>query len=80
MEQQQQTNARKKFLLWGATLLTALPLLKFFPPIKNKKNDSRDETVKMFSQDGKLVEIDKRLFVSSGKKITNEELKKWIKK
>lgn len=80
MEQPQQTNARKKFLLWGATLLTALPLLKFFPPIKNKKNDSRDETVKMFSQDGKLVEIDKRLFVSSGKKITNEELKKWIKK
>lgn len=80
MEQPQQTNARKKFLLWGATLLTALPLLKFFPPLKNKKNDSRDETVKMFSQDGKLVEIDKRLFVSSGKKITNEELKKWIKK
>ena len=80
MEQPQQTNARKKFLLWGATLLTALPLLKLFPPLKNKKNDSRDETVKMFSQDGKLVEIDKRLFVSSGKKITNEELKKWIKK
>jgi hypothetical protein len=79
MKQPQQTNSRKKILLWGATILTALPLLKFFPRTK-KKDDSRNEMVKMFSQDGKLVEIDKKLFVSSGNKISNEELKKWIKK
>jgi hypothetical protein len=79
MEQSQQTNSRKKILLWGA-ILAALPLLKFFPRLKEKKDDSRNEMIKMFSQDGKLVEIDKKLFVSSGNKITNEELKKWIKK
>ena len=77
MEQSQQTNSRKKVLLWGATILTALPFLKFFTRIKEKKDDSRNEMVKMFSQDGKLVEIDKKLFASSGNKISNEELKKW---
>lgn len=78
MEQPRQTT-RKKILLWGATVLAALPFFKFFPPQKIKK-ESPNETVKMFSQEGKLVEIDKRLFVSTGSKISNEELKKWIKK
>lgn len=79
MEQQQETNYRKKFLLWGVTLLATLPLLKFFPRQKQKKQIEND-TVKMFSQEGKLVAIDKKLFVSTGKKISNEDLKKWIKK
>lgn len=79
MEQPQQTT-RKKILLWGATVLAALPLLKFFPRQKKKKDESENETVKMFSQEGKLVEIDKKLFVSTGNKISNEDLKKWIKK
>lgn len=34
----------------------------------------------MLTQDGKLVEIDKKLLVSSGKKISDAELKKWVKK
>lgn len=79
MEQQQETNYRKKFLLWGVTLLATLPLLKFFPRQKQKKQ-SENDTVKMFSQEGTLVAIDKKLFVSTGKKISNEDLKKWIKK
>ena len=79
MEQSQPTNSRKKILLWGA-ILAALPLLKFLAPLKEKKDNSPNEMIKMFSQDGKLVEIDKKLFVSSGNKISNEELKKWIKK
>jgi hypothetical protein len=36
--------------------------------------------VKMLTQDGSLVEIDKKLLASSGKKISNEELQQWIKK
>ena len=79
MEQQQETNYRKKIVLWGVTLLATLPLLKFFPRQKQKKQIEND-TVKMFSQEGKLVAIDKKLFVSTGKKISNEDLKKWIKK
>ena len=32
----------------------------------------------MLTQDGKLVEIDKKLLASSGKKISNKELQNWI--
>jgi len=80
MKQPRQTHARKTFLLWGATILSALPLLKFLPRQSKKKEDSPHVMVKMFSQDGKLVEIDKRLWVASGRKISNEELQKWIRK
>ena len=79
MEQSQITDSRKKFLIWGATILSALSFWKFIPTQK-KKQESAHETVKMFSQDGKLVEIDKKLLVSTGKKISNEELQKWIQK
>ncbi len=34
----------------------------------------------MLTQDGKLVEIDKKLLVSPGKKITDKELQQWVKK
>lgn len=34
----------------------------------------------MLTQDGKLVEIDSRLIAGSGKKISNAEMQKWIKK
>jgi len=80
MEQPRQTTSRKKILLFGATILTVLPFSRFFPGLKEKKDDSRNEMVKMFSQEGTLVEIDKKFLVSSGNKISNEELKKWIKK
>jgi hypothetical protein len=79
MEQSQLADSRKKFLIWGATILSALSVWKFIP-IQKKKQEPAHETVKMFSQDGKLVEIDKRLLVSTGKKISNEELQKWIQK
>jgi len=76
MEQRQKTPNRKKFLLWGVTVLSSLTVLKFIPGSKQKKN----ETVKMLNQDGKLVEIDKKLLALSGKKISNQELQKWVKK
>ncbi len=34
----------------------------------------------MLTQDGRLVEIDKSLLASSGKKITDKELQKWVTK
>jgi hypothetical protein len=39
-----------------------------------------EETVTMLTEDGKLVNIDKGLMVSTREKISNEELKNWIKK
>lgn len=71
---------RKKFLLWGAAILSSFTVLKFFSVNKNKTTEPADETVKMLTQDGRLVVIDKKLLASSGKKVTNEELQQWIKK
>ena len=76
MEQSAGKHPRKKFLLWGAALLSSLTVFKFLP--RNKKE--KKPTVKMLTQDGRLVEIDKSLFVSSGNKINNKELKEWVKK
>lgn len=82
MEQLQKSSTRKKFLLWGAALISAVTFSKYFTSTKKTviACGSESETVKMLGEDGRLVEIDKKLLASSGKKISNEELQKWIKK
>lgn len=74
MQEAQPSTSRKKFLLWSATVLSSATLFRFIPT--KKKTD----TVKMLTQDGKLVQIDKKLLVSPGKKITDKELQQWVKK
>lgn len=76
MEQSKKNPDRKKFMWWGAAALASIAAFKFFPGRQKKQT----ETVKMLGQDGKLVEIDKRFLVSTGKKISNQELQKWVKK
>jgi len=69
--------SRKKFIgisLSAAALLTAF---RFFMPGKKTKKSS---TVKMLTQDGKLVEVDISALPSKKKKITNKEMQTWIKK
>jgi hypothetical protein len=82
MEQPQKTSTRKKFLLWSAAILSTVTFLKYFS--RTKKSGviacGKKMTVKMLTQDGTLVEIDKSLLAASGKKITNEELQQWVKK
>lgn len=68
--------SRKKFLLWGASALASLTAFRFFGPPKPKTT----ETVKMLTRDGQLVEVDKSLLSSNPKKISNTELRDWIKK
>ena len=75
MQESQKNQSRKKFLLWGATFLSSVTVLKFFTRIKKKK----PETIKMLTQDGILVEIDQKLLTSGGKKITDKELQQWVK-
>ena len=82
MEQLQKTSTRKKFLLWGAAIISAVSFSKYFTGTKKSviACGSESKTVKMLGEDGRLVEIDEKLLASSGKKISNEELQKWIKK
>lgn len=80
--QQPTTSTRKKFLLWGAALVSFVTVFKIFKGSKKTNATSSDAgngRVKMLTQDGKLVEIDKEMLASGGKKITNEELQQWIK-
>jgi hypothetical protein len=81
--QQPTTPTRKKFLLWSAVILSSATVLKFFTGSKKPKLIAEGKNkgkVKMLTQDGKLVEIDKEMLVSGGKKISNEELQQWINK
>jgi hypothetical protein len=75
MEQEKDKTSRKKFVLWGLGILSSLTALKFMSSSKKKKK----ETVKMLTQDGRLVEIDKDMIPVSKRKITDPELKAWVK-
>ncbi len=68
--------SRKKFIGVGISAAALFTAFKFFIPKKKEKS----ETVKMLTQDGKLVEIDITALPSKKKKITNKELQTWIKK
>jgi hypothetical protein len=77
MEQDSKISSRKKFLLWGAAVLSSLTVLKFIPG----KTEKKKETVKMLTQDGKLVEVDitNRLYGKRAQ-INDEQLKNWVTK
>jgi hypothetical protein len=80
---QSTTPTRKKFLLWSAAIFSSITVLKFFTGSKKPKlsgDGNKTGTVKMLTQDGRLVEIDKNMLASSGKKVTDKELQGWIKK
>ena len=81
MQQLQKISTRKKFLLWGATILSSLTVLNFLPGNKKKINEPGIKTVKMLTQDGKLVEVDAEKFLcGKRKKISDEQLKTWVNK
>lgn len=83
MEHSQKTSTRKKFLYWGTALVSAITLSRFINPAKKNSTigcEVPPETIKMLAEDGSLVEIDKKLLASSGKKISNKELQEFIKK
>ncbi|MEO9210275.1 MAG: hypothetical protein ABI208_04205 [Ginsengibacter sp.] len=77
MQEPEKLQSRKKFLLWGAVALSSVSVLRFFKAPKKKK---KPETVKMLSQEGKLVEVTISGIPTKKKKITSKELQNWIKK
>lgn len=81
MKQTQKPSTRKKFLLWGAAALSVFTFSRFFPRAAKKQTAAGgSNTVKMLTQDGQLVEVDRSMLAASGKKITNEELQQWVSK
>ena len=80
MQQPDKLSSRKKFLLWGTAVLTSLTAFKLFTGSK-KLSGEKKETVKMLTQDGKLVEVDaEQLYCGKRKKISDEQLKNWVVK
>jgi hypothetical protein len=71
-------NSRRKFIALGVVAAGVLSAFKFLRPasaVAEKK-----QTVKMLSQEGKLVEVDVAALKGAKKKVTNNELQNWIKK
>ncbi len=85
--EQKKLPSRRK-IVWGIGILSAFAAIKAATrfPFSNKKNviackpESKGKTIKMLTQDGKLVEIDESLMTTERKKITDKELQNWINK
>ncbi|MDB5123575.1 MAG: hypothetical protein JWP94_1704 [Mucilaginibacter sp.] len=79
--------SRRKFV-WGLgifSLVTALGAAVKFPfsalkKVPANKSECKNTTIKMLTQDGRIVEIEATLMSSNRKKVTNTELQNWIKK
>jgi hypothetical protein len=76
---------RRKFV-WGFGVLSALSAIALLArsPFPGKRNiiscaPEKKKMVKMLTQDGVLVEVDASLLPAKGKKVTDKELKNWIK-
>jgi hypothetical protein len=81
-------SSRRKFM-WGfgiLSLFSAATASLGIPFLSKKKSTlppligAGNKTIKMLTEDGKLVEISASLMTSNRKKVTDEELKNWIKK
>ena len=71
------SQSRKKFLGISLTAAAVLSGLRFFTPEKKKKSI----TVKMLTQDGRLVEIDaEKIYKGNNRKISDEQLKNFVVK
>jgi len=79
-KQDNNPSTRKKFLLWGSTLLSAFAVMRIIKCSQKKKSSSeKPTTVKMLGQDGKLVEVDiSDLACGNRKKVSDKELQNWV--
>ena len=75
MKTENKNQNRRRFIGLGLVSAAVFSALKFILPSREKI-----ETVRMLTQDGKLVEIDKDMIPGNKRKITDPELKAWVKK
>lgn len=75
MTTENKNQSRRKFISWGVASAAVLAAFKLVKPAAKKT-----ETVKMLTQEGKLVEVEIAALSASRKKISDTELQNWIKK
>ena len=83
MEKDKTIPSRRKFVLgFGVLSLLSAIGLSIAPKkaIISCDPEQKKKTIKMLTQDGKLVEIEEGKLTNQRKKITDEELKSWVKK
>jgi hypothetical protein len=69
----EQKKSRRRFVVISAGIAVVATLAGWLGFSVRKK-----ETVKLLTRDGRLVEIDKSILRSTGKKIKEEELHTWV--
>jgi hypothetical protein len=78
-------SASRRRFVWGLGIFSAFTAvaattgLPFFQK-KSAKTGNKSKTVKMLTEDGRLVEVNQSMLTAKGKKATNAELQHWIKK
>ena len=70
METKSNILSRKKFILWGTAFIAG--------KTKKPENVMCNDSVKMLTQDGRLVVIKKSDINTPSQKISNEELQHWV--
>ena len=70
MDNDNQIQSRKKFIFLGISAAALVTVFRFFIPGKKKKA----ATMKMLTQDGKLVEVELSKLSRKGKKIKDEDI------
>ena len=76
IENENKPVSRKKFVLWTLAILSALATVKYlFHPSRRNKT-----TVKMLTQDGKLVEVELSRLSRKKTKIKDAEINTWVKR
>ena len=78
VENENKPVSRKKFVFWGVSALSVLTAARLFfrPGPKSEK----PTTVKMLTQDGKLVEVEVTKLSTKREKISAEQIHTWIPK
>ena len=68
-------NTRRKALYWVAGALSVMMFWKYVP-----KGQKKEKTVKMLTEDGKLVEVDLKYLKGGGTKLKPDEFHSWVKR
>jgi hypothetical protein len=72
--QNETKNSRRKFVAWAAAIVSGLSLVTL-----GIRSSRKNQMVKMLTQDGRLVEVDRRLLTGNKKKVSTNDLKHWVK-